>query len=237
VSPSSSATDLRERLVDLAGTPDDSPAVRTGLAVIAQLTADWISAVSYASVTTLGPGGYATVAATSELALAVDEAQYAERSGPCLEALTDARVTEVPDISATMAWPGFRETALELGLKASLSIPLFAGRGTPVAALNLYSRQPSAMRSLTVAVESVFFLEEREQPVAGQPLDDGAKNLVAGLTGAFAVRALVQQAIGVIMALTAYGPDQAYGTLCVQAVETDVALPQAAARVVSGQRW
>jgi GAF domain/ANTAR domain len=188
-------------------------------------------------VTRLVPGGYATVAATSELALAVDEAQYAEGSGPCLQAITHARVTEVSDISATMAWPGFRETALELGLRASLSIPLFAGRGSPVAALNLYSRQPSKMRPLSIAVESVFVLEEPGRPAVEHQLDDGAKNLTAGLTGAFAVRAVIQQAIGVIMALTAYGPDQAYEALCVQAAETDAALTQAAARVISGQRW
>jgi hypothetical protein len=234
---SSSALDLRHRLVGLAGTPDDSPAVQADLAVIAQLAADWITAVSYASVTSVVPGGYATVAATSELARAVDEAQYADGSGPCLEAITDARVTEVPDISATMTWPGFRKTALELGLQASLSIPLFAGRGTPVAALNLYCHDPSTMRPLSLAVGSVFGVGNPGEPRVENHLDDGAKNLVAGLTGAFAVRAVIQQAIGVIMALTAHGPEEAYGALRVQAVDADLALPDAAARIVSGQRW
>ncbi len=37
-----------------------------------------------------------------------------------------------------MRWPGFRDTAYRLGLHTSLSIPLFAGRGEPIAALNLY---------------------------------------------------------------------------------------------------
>ncbi len=234
---SSSAIDLRHRLVDLAGKPDDSPTVPADLGIIAQLAADWITAVSYASVTSVVPGGYATVAATSELARAVDEAQYADGSGPCLDAVTDERVTEVPDISATMAWPGFRETALQLGLQASLSIPLFAGRGTPVAGLNLYCHHPSAMRPLSAAVGSAFGLGQQPDPGVKSHLDDGAKNLVAGLIGAFAVRAVIQQAIGVIMALNAHGPEEAYGTLRRQAVDADLALPDAAARVISGQRW
>jgi hypothetical protein len=51
----------------------------------------------------------------------------------------------VPEIAATMTWPGFRDVAVKLGLPASLSVPLFAGSGRTVAALNLSSRHPGAM--------------------------------------------------------------------------------------------
>jgi hypothetical protein len=47
----------------------------------------------------------------------------------------------VPDIATTVAAAGFRAAALRLGLQATLSVPLFAGRGVDVAALNLYSRE------------------------------------------------------------------------------------------------
>jgi hypothetical protein len=146
-------------------------------------------------------------------------------------------VTEVPDISATMAWPGFRDEAVKLGLRASLSIPLIAGRGTPVAALNLYSHDSVAMGPLSRAVESVYGMERGGQPVASQELGAGAKSLLAGLTGAIAVQAIVQQAIGVLIAVSASTADEAYDSLCRRAVDTGVGLPQAAARVVAGQRW
>ena len=48
-----------------------------------------------------------------------------------------------------MAWPGFRDTAWRLGLRASLSIPLFAASGTPIAALNLYAHDAEPMAALT----------------------------------------------------------------------------------------
>jgi hypothetical protein len=51
-----------------------------------------------------------------------------------------------------MTWPVFRATALSLGLRTSLSIPLFAGSGTTVAALNLYNRHPNATTLLTAAI-------------------------------------------------------------------------------------
>jgi hypothetical protein len=232
----SSAPDLQERLVTLAGTPDDDPAVAAGLIIIAQLAADRITAVSYASVTRFQADGYVTVAASSALALAVDEAQYADGAGPCLDALDKAHTTKVPDISATMAWPGFRDTALTLGLRASLSVPLFAGRGAPVAARNLYSHDPTAMRPLSRAVESVYGLQGSGEPVASRDLGSGGKSLLAGLTGAFTVRAIVQQAIGALIAVTASTADQAYEALCLRAMDTGVALPQAAARVIAGRR-
>jgi hypothetical protein len=47
----------------------------------------------------------------------------------------------VKNIDATMAWPGFREAAARMGLHASLSIPLFAGSGATIAALNLQPRR------------------------------------------------------------------------------------------------
>jgi hypothetical protein len=58
----------------------------------------------------------------------------------------------VPDVAATMRWPGFRDSAYRLGTRASLSIPLFAGRGTAMAAINLYGRGPAALAPLTAAV-------------------------------------------------------------------------------------
>jgi hypothetical protein len=225
---------LRDRLIGLAGTPDADPAVPRNLIAIAQLSADRIAAVSYASVTGRLSGGYTTVAASSELAGAVDQAQYAD-GGPCVAALDGGEPMLVEDISAVMTWPGFRETAVEIGLRASLSIPLFAGRGTPIASLNLYGRDAAAMRELSAAVLSVYNATQVAW-VCPDDLDRGAGELVGGLNDAFAARAVVQQAIGVVMALTARDLAGAYSSLCVRAARAGSTLTEAAAQVVSGRR-
>src|SRR5918997_691103 len=139
-------------LIALAGTPDDASWVERQLVTIAQLSADLITPVAYASVTAYRDDAVATVATSSDIARAVDQAQYDEQDGPCLEALDTASPVAVPDVAATMRWPGFRDTAYRLGVRASLSIPLFAGRGTALAALNLYGRHPAALAPLTAAV-------------------------------------------------------------------------------------
>lgn len=147
---------LAASLSTLAATPDDAPDIDAQLVMIAHLAADLVAPVSYASVTAKRDAAYTTVATSSQVALAVDLAQYADDSGPCLDALEAGAPFSVPSIAATMLWPGFRAAALHLGLQASLSIPLFAGSGAPVAVLNLYGYDPVAMAPLQRRVRGLF---------------------------------------------------------------------------------
>ncbi|WP_250036727.1 GAF and ANTAR domain-containing protein [Paractinoplanes maris] len=225
---------LARALVTLAGTPDDYSGLEGQLITIAQLTAQRVAAVSYASVTAQRDGAYTTVAASNDIATAVDEAQYAEGAGPCLEAMETARPLSVPDIAATMRWPGFRDTAYRLGLHTSLSVPLFAGRGEPVAALNLYGHDTAAMAALTAAVWAAY---DDAAPVGPDhaDLDPGGRELVDGLAGAFRVRATIQQAIGATIARHHSTPGGAYAMLRLRAADTGASLPDVAGAVLGEQ--
>jgi GAF domain-containing protein len=224
---------LTEDLIALAGTPDDDSSVPALLRSITQLAVDLLPPVTYASVTVHDKGSYTTVAMSSEVALAVDEAQYADNAGPCLDALRTSDPTAVPRIDTTMKWPGFRAAARRLGLRASLSIPLFAGRGTSIAALNLYGQDTGAMAPLSTAVLAIF--ESSSDDNAEPGLDDlgpGALQLVTGLVAAFGVRAQIQQALGVIMASERTSADFAYAILRSRAAATTSTLTAAAGSVL-----
>jgi hypothetical protein len=225
---------LPDRLIGLAGTPDDSSAVGAHLIVITQLAAARIPAVRYASITSRYEGAYATVAASNDLIIAVDQAQYADGTGPCLDALDGGSTVAVPEIAATMAWPGFRETAFRLGLRASLSIPLFAGSGRSIAALNLYGHDPATMQTLTTAVWATFDSEHGGIP--DPDIDAGTRELTAGLIAAHALRSMIQQAVGIIMSTTGHTADRAYLTLRTEAAESGRSLPDTAARLIAHQR-
>jgi hypothetical protein len=73
---------LRDRLMALAGTPDDCSEIGTDLIVVTQVAASLIARIDHVSVTR---GFYTTVAGSSELAGAVDRAQYHDGAGPCLD--------------------------------------------------------------------------------------------------------------------------------------------------------
>jgi GAF domain/ANTAR domain len=222
---------LASSLIALAGMPDDASAVDDQLVLIARLAADRVAAVDYASVTAIRQDAYTTVAASSELAVAVDQAQYAEQAGPCLEPLHTGAPAPVPDIAATMVWPGFRAQAVKLGLRASVSVPLYAGSGEPVAVLNLYGHDAAAMAPLTEAVWRRY----KPNPAAGgevQDLEPGAGELMAGLADAVAIRATIQQAIGVIMAWQAVGALDAYLSLRALAAESGRSLTTTAGAII-----
>ncbi|MER7586302.1 GAF and ANTAR domain-containing protein [Micromonospora sp. NPDC127501] len=220
---------LADALVGLAETPSDVSLVDDLLQRIVQLTADLVAPVSYASVTRTRDGAPTTVAMSSEIALAVDSAQYADQTGPCLDALDVGVPVAVPDIAATVAWPGFREAALTLGLRASLSIPLFAGAGVPVAALNLYGHDPNMLAPLADRVWTVYDPERTRTGASDPPSSDpGTEELVSGLIEAFAVRAVIQQALGMIMHQRSSTAEEAYLILRVKAAETGRSLIETA---------
>jgi len=225
---------LHDRLVALAGTPDDDSRIAADLIVVAQLAASRIDAVTYASVTSRYEGAYATVAASDDVAVAVDEAQYADDAGPCLEALDAGYPAAVPDVAATMTWPRFRQAAAGFGLHSSLSIPLFAGSGEPVAALNLYSRDPSSMHALVTGVWSAY-----EQGAGSPPpvtgLDAGGRELVTGLAAAMGARDVLQQAFGVLIVTGDHSPHTAYVDLRLRAARAGITLMEAALRLLGQQ--
>jgi hypothetical protein len=225
---------LQQQLIGLAGTPDDNAQVGADLVVITQLAVERIAEVEYASVTSRYEGAYATVATSSDLAVAVDEAQYHDAAGPCLEALESGIPTPVPEIAATMAWPGFREVAGGLGLQASLSVPLFAGSGRTLAALNLYSRHSYALAPLSAAVWTAYD-QDPSRLVNHGDLDPGSRELVGGLIGALALRNMIQQAIGIVMSDTAQPADGGYLTLRMRAAESGASLIDTAARIIEQQ--
>jgi hypothetical protein len=225
---------LQGRLVALAATPDDNSQVGTDLIIVAQVAPKVIAPVDHASVTVRFEDAYATVAASSDVAVALDRAQYADQAGPCLEALDADYPAAVPDIAATLTWPGFRDAAAGFGLQSSLSIPLFAGSGRTIASLNLYSHELGTMATLTKAVWAAYDPEASEE-FDHAALDAGGRELTAGLFSAVALRNLIQRAVTLIMVATGRSADYAYMSLRTKAAEAGISLIDAATRIIEEQ--
>jgi hypothetical protein len=206
----------------LAATPEYKSTIDSQLATIARLTAARVGAAAFASITGTRAEVPVTVAVSDELIRAVDDAQHGENAGPCVEALRSGTPLGVPDIDATMRWPGFHEEAPRLGLHASVSVPLHTSRGGPIAVLNVFGRDRAAMAPLIAAVYAV-----RGRPFEGaMPLvDAGGRELVAGYAQAFVVRDRIRRAMDVIMRENRCAPDDAYVILCIRAAQdaTDLA--------------
>jgi hypothetical protein len=226
---------LAAALITLAGTPDHSSGLGFQLLTIARLTTDRVAAARYASVTALQGREYITVAVSHELIQAVDDAQYADGAGPCLEALGTGVPVGVPDVDTTVQWPGFHATAAEMGLEASVSVPLYAGRGDPIAALNVYSHDRVAMAPLIAGISAVHghpSMQTAELSDADR-LDAGGRELVSGYAEALAIRAAVRFAIELISVEVGCSSDDAYLSLCLQAREAGTDLAAAATKLIN----
>lgn len=226
---------LANALITLAGTPDHAHDVGSQLMAIARLAANRIGATTYASVTALTGSVHVTVAVSDELVRAVDEAQYTDGAGPCIEALHTGTPVGVPDIAATVQWPHFHEEAPRLGLHASVSVPLCAGRGEPIAALNLYGHDSAAMAPL---IDGICVVHEHSNgATAGSDdlhlLDEGGRELVTGYAEALSIRATIRLALSVIMNELHCGADDAYLALCIRAGQAGTDLARAAGRLLT----
>src|SRR5829696_2107555 len=84
-----------------------------------------------ASITLILAGRPVTMAATDDIALILDKAQYDVDDGPCLTAARSREVIRIEDAADDERWPTFRGAALDHDVVSSLSVPLvLADTGT-----------------------------------------------------------------------------------------------------------
>src|ERR1700684_262591 len=80
-----------------------------------------------------------TVASTDALAAQVDEVQYGLDQGPCLHAMRTGTQVSITDLTSDQRWGAYAATALQRGIRSSLSLPLSSGNSN-ASASQLYSQ-------------------------------------------------------------------------------------------------
>ena len=183
-----------------------------------------------ASVTIVHNGRPSTVASSSALAVELDEAQYAQDAGPCLEAAVTGRLVEVPDTSADDRWNGFPRLAAERGCRAMLSFPL-PPQELMSGGLNVYARttQPLDEHTRDVAAR---FAAYAVVPVSNMYLYASAVERAEHLRAALDSRAVIDQAKGILMERHKMSADQAFSALAQVSMERNTKVRDIAARFV-----
>ncbi|MGY1615603.1 ANTAR domain-containing protein [Geodermatophilus sp. SYSU D00691] len=182
------------------------------------------------SVTILTQERPRTVAASHDLALDLDQVQYALGAGPCLEAASTGRPAACPDTGADGRWPELAARAAEQGCRSVLSVPLpvqeHVGGG-----LNVYLRgtAPSddAARALAERFASYAVV-----PVSNMYLYSTAVERVEHLRVALDSRAVIDQAKGILMERYKLTADQAFQALVRVSMESNTKVREVAERMV-----
>ncbi|TVZ00688.1 ANTAR domain-containing protein [Trebonia kvetii] len=170
-------------------------------------------------------------ACTDPLASEADRLQTQAGDGPALRALRDIRPQHVHDTATENRWPRFCRQAASLGVRSCYALPLVTG-GEVAGALVLYGRRPGAF-----GPEEIRRAERFARNAAGALIL--ALRLAActdqndQLRSSIVSRAVIDQALGVIMATQRCPQDKAFALLRGVSQNTNVKLRDLAASIVS----
>lgn len=221
-------SDLRDTLQDLLlGTKD----VELFLQELSELAATVVRDGVHAAVTVARDGHALTVASSDAEAAQYDEVQYHRGEGPCLTSLRTGEIVLIADLAAEDRFPMYRLPALAMGVRSVLSLPLDGG-DQAVGALNLYSRSTHAFG-------------EREQVAAQRFADEASRalslavrlvqhvELTEQLRAAMTSRAVIDQAMGIIMGQNRCGADEAFAVLRAASQHRNVKLRVVAQEIIT----
>ena len=162
-------------------------------------------------VTLVRGGTRHTAVSTHDLARGMNERQYAQGRGPCLDAAASGDILPVPDLATEDRWPDWTERGLKTGVGSSVSIGLPI-QGAVVGALNVYARTPHAFDDDTITVLETF-AAYAAVALANAHLYDSTATLARQMQETMAGRVAIEQAKGIIMAERHCTPTEAFAIL------------------------
>jgi GAF domain-containing protein len=192
----SEALDLATAYAEVQHLILDRPDVNDFLQQLATLAAAIVPG-AHCGITLRRDHEVATVVSSDAVAMRMDEIQYVRGRGPCLEALAAGVRVEVPDMTVETRWGAYADYALDQGVHSLVSLPVVLD-GHTLGALNLFSTTSHAFAEADIARAEAFtgqaataltILLRQARQIA---LDDQLRE-------ALATRAVIDQALGILM--------------------------------------
>lgn len=171
-----------------------------------------------------------TVACSDEVARKADEAQYESDEGPCLTAMRSAKLIRIDDTAADPRWRHFTARAGSLGIRSCLALPLQVG-GESLGALNLYGKSVAAFGSAETR-QAEIFVDQASVSFALCLRLSRYSRLNAQLRASMESRAIIDQAIGIVMSRDRCTAEQALAAMRGASQRSNVKLRDIATVVV-----
>ena len=200
------------------------------LARVAELAKACMPGAEEVSVTLLEDGRARSAAFTGRLASVLDERQYADGFGPCLDAAANGQVVQVQDTADDKTYPHYAALAAREGVRSSVSI----GMPMPqrlLGGINVYTFSESPLDQDAVELLQAF-AGYAAIALANHSLYASAVALSTNLQVAMQSRAVIEQAKGVLVASLRCTPEEAFAHLARQSQHTNRKLRDIAAEIV-----
>ena len=189
--------DLAEALTELANLMVATPTMDGFLNDLARLATNVITPPASCGITLAQHDLPLTVASSDALAAHVDEVQYDRDQGPCLQAMRTGQIVMTADMATEQRWGPYPAYALSYGVHSSLSLPLTVN-GETRGALNLYAGTPHAFGP-TPQQHAELFAGPASAALTVVTRQVHQVRLSEQLRDALASRAVIDQALGIVM--------------------------------------
>jgi GAF domain-containing protein len=202
---------LEASLAGLSGLLTGPRPVQETMVRIAEFAVRAVPGAEGAGLTMLEDDRPQTVVASAEFVHAVDDVQYGLGEGPCLVAVETRRTQTSGSLGGDARWPRFGPRVGRMGVHSAVSLPLLLPDRV-VGALNVYAHGKDAFGSEAVRIGEMFARPAAVSVHNAQILAQ-SQRLAEQLGAALVSRAVIDQALGVIMSRTGATPKEAFERL------------------------
>ncbi|WP_329048721.1 GAF and ANTAR domain-containing protein [Amycolatopsis sp. NBC_01488] len=218
-------------LEQLTGVLDQEEELHVVLQRLCHQVVPAIPGADLASVAVVEEGGPRTVAATSDQAIDIDQAQYDADAGPALDAARTGHVVRVTvSADAVARWPQFADAAGTASVRSYLSAPLYIDKEFS-GSLNLYGVDDHGFSELDAALLELY-TTAAEAALRQAQRHRSARATTEQLRTALSSRAVIDQAKGILMAARHITADEAFTLLVKKSQHDNVKLSAVAEKVL-----
>ncbi|MFJ8142741.1 GAF and ANTAR domain-containing protein [Streptomyces sp. NPDC096013] len=202
------------------------------LQALAQRALELAPAADGCGVTMERRGRPVTVSSAGASATKLDEAQYGQDDGPCLQAMRTGLTVDVPDTLSEKRWGGYPAYAAACGARSSLSLPIAPYTHT-AGALNLYAPVPYAFADADLTSLRLLAAQATGAIELAQRIAD-AQQFTADLQTALKSRTVIDQAMGVLMGQQRCTAEEAFQILRTASQHRNTKLRDLCAELITG---
>lgn len=152
-----------------------------------------------------------TMVASTDFVREIDAIQYGIGEGPCITAAAEGRTVRSGSLGGTKLWPRFGPRVGRLGVHSVLSLPLRVGTDV-LGAMNIYAHAKDAFDERAVQLGELFAAPAAISVLNARELAQ-AQRLAVHLQTALSHRAIIDQALGIMMSRSGYSEAEAFDRL------------------------
>jgi GAF domain-containing protein len=203
--------DLAVSLSALSGLSAARLSLEDLLTQVATFAVRAIPGADGAGLTLIEEGRTDTIVKSAPFVREIDDIQYGLGQGPCISAAAESTPMRSGSLETDSRWPQFGPRAGRQGVHSVLSLPLISAE-TVVGAMNVYAHAEDAFDERAVQLGQLFAVPAAIAVQNAQILAQ-TQRLAAKFQEALTSRAVIDQAIGILMSRSGVTPAEAYSRI------------------------